>query len=153
MRKSYRALSRNAASSIKHLELKDVTAKVCSAWKLTEFQDILQGLSSLTISFRGGDNGAVWMISMVFGYLDFISEPHVYFLEHLSYVKHLSVAATHKGPPVIEGDISNTALPLLGHHTPYPQILALEYTFISDALAAFITAHSNTLESIRLDNC
>jgi hypothetical protein len=46
MERSYRALSRNPASGIKHLELKNVVAKKCSAWHLADFHALLQGLSS-----------------------------------------------------------------------------------------------------------
>ncbi|KAF2112233.1 hypothetical protein BDV96DRAFT_460731, partial [Lophiotrema nucula] len=143
---SYRALSRNSASSIKHLELKNVVAKKCSAWQLADFHTVLQGLSSFTISLRGGDNGAGWQINMVVGYLDFVSELNVYFFRHLSNVKHFSFAATGDGPPGIAGGLNNAALPLLEPHMPQLQSLSLDYIFISEDLSAFITAHSNTLE-------
>jgi hypothetical protein len=45
------------------------------------------------------------------------------------------------------------ALPLLGQQMPQLQSLSLEHVFISDDLSAFIVAHSDTLESIRLDHC
>jgi hypothetical protein len=153
MERSYRALSCNPPSSIKHLELKNVVAKKCSAWHLAEFQAMLQGLSSFTISLRGGDNGAGWQINMVQGYLAFVSELHVYFFRHLSNVKHFSFAATGDGPPGIEGGINNAALPLKAQHMPQLQSLLLEYVFISKDLSTFITGHSNTLESIRLNHC
>jgi hypothetical protein len=79
MERSYRALSRNPASSIKHLELKDMMPNKCSAWNLAEFQALLGGLSSFTISLRGGDNGVGGQINHIQGYLDFVAELHLYF--------------------------------------------------------------------------
>jgi hypothetical protein len=67
MERSYRALSRNPASSIKHLELKNVVAKKCPAWHLADFHALLRGLSSFTISLSGGENGAGWQINTVEG--------------------------------------------------------------------------------------
>jgi hypothetical protein len=90
MERSYRALSHNAASSIKHLELKNVVANKCSAWQSADFHVLLQGLSSFTISLRGGDNGAGWQINMVPGYLSFVSELNVYFFRYLHNVKYFS---------------------------------------------------------------
>lgn len=49
--------------------------------------------------------------------------------------------------------MNNTALPLLGQYMPQLQSLSLEYVFISSDLAAFITSHSDTLESIWLNQC
>jgi hypothetical protein len=153
MEQSYRALSRNPASSIEHLELKNVVARKCSAWHLADFHALLQGLSSFTISLSGGDNGAGWQINTVIGYLEFVSELHVYFFRHLSNLKHFSFAATSDGPPGIEGAMRSIALLLLGQQMPQLQSLSLEYVFISEDLSAFIVAHSDTLESIRLDHC
>jgi hypothetical protein len=153
MERSYRALSRNAAFTIKHLELKNVVARQCSAWNLADFHAVLQGLSSFTISLRGGDNGAGWQINKVEGYLDFIAELENYFFIHLSNVRHFGFAATEDGPPGIHGGLNNTTLPLLEQHMPLLQSLSLEYIFISENLSTFITAHSNTLESIRLEHC
>lgn len=151
--RSYRALSQNPASSIKNLELKDIVTRKCSAWQRADFQALLQGLSTFTISLRGGDNGAGWQINKSQAYLDFIAELDIYFLEHLSSVKHFSLAATDDGPPGLEGSMNNTRLPLLGDQMPQLQTLSLEEVFISDDLSAFITAHSNTLQSIRLNHC
>jgi hypothetical protein len=97
MERSYRALSQNPPSSIKRLELKDVVAKKCSAWKLPEFHTLLQNLSSFTISLRGGVNGAGWRINKLGGYLEFVGELDDYFFQHLSTVKHFSFAATDDG--------------------------------------------------------
>ncbi|KAF2847924.1 hypothetical protein T440DRAFT_352362, partial [Plenodomus tracheiphilus IPT5] len=148
MERSYRALSHTLAGSIKHLELKNVVAKKCSAWKLTEFHSMLQGLSSFTISVRGGDNGSGWQINPVKGYLNFISELDDTFFRHLSNVKHFKFAATRDAPPGIEGGMNNAALPLLGHHMPQLESLSLEHIFISGNLSAFIIAHCRTLESV-----
>jgi hypothetical protein len=153
MERSYRALSRNPASGIKHLELKDVMPKKCSAWNLADFQALLGGLSSFTISLRGGDNGAGWQINKVQGYLDFVAELHLYFFKHLSNVKHFSFAATDDGPPGIEDGMSNTAFPLLEQHMPKLESLLLERVFISQTLADFITAHGEKLASVQLNHC
>jgi hypothetical protein len=153
MERSYKALSRNPASSIKHLKLQNVVPKKCSAWNLAEFQALLGGLSSFTISLRGGDNGAGWQINKVQGYLDFVAELHLYFFRYLSNVKHFSFAATDDGPPGIEGAISNTAFPLLEEHMPELESLSLKHVFISQNLADFITAHSEKLASVQLNHC
>jgi len=153
MERSYRALSQNLPSSIKHLELKDVVAKKCSAWQLPGFQRVLENLSSFTISLRGGDNGAGWQINKAETYLDFIRELHLYFFQRLSSVKHFSFAATDDGPPGVEDGISCGALPLHGQHMPQLQSLHLEYAFISDEMASFITAHRSTLETVQLNHC
>jgi hypothetical protein len=153
MQRSYMALSRNPASSIQHLELRNVMAKRCSAWDSTEFHTLLQGVTSFTISLRGGDNGAGWQINKVEGYLDFVARLHVYFFKHLSKVKTLSLAATSDGPPGIDGGMNNAALPLLEQHMPELQHLILEYFFISEDLANFITAHGKTLQTVRLNHC
>jgi hypothetical protein len=153
MERSYRALARNTASTIKNIEFKNVVAKRCSAWNLSEFQALLGGLTSFTISLRGGDNGAGWQINMLEGYLDFVSHLDAYLFEHLSHTEHFSFAATGDGPPGIEGGLNNTALPLFGQHMPRLKSLSMEHVFISKNLAAFITAHGETLESVRLADC
>jgi hypothetical protein len=153
MERSYRALSQNPPCTIKTLELKGVIAKKCSAWQLPEFQAVLQNLSAFAISLRGGDNGAGWQINKADSYLDFVAELHTHFFRYLSSVKHFRFAATNDGPPGMEDGISCTALPLHREHMPQLQSLELEYTFISADLAAFITAHSSTLETVRLNHC
>lgn len=153
MERSYRALSCNPKATIKHLELKNVIAKKCSAWQLEGFRILLQGLTSFNISLRGGDNGAGWKVNKLEGYLEFVSELDAYFFRYLSHVKHFKFAATHDGPPGIEGGMNNTALPLLRQYMPQLQSLSLEYVFISGDLTAFITSHSDTLESIWLNQC
>lgn len=97
MERSYRALSQSPPTSIRSLELKDVVAKKCSAWKLPEFHTLLQNLSSFSISLRGGDNGAGWQINKLGGYLEFVGELDSYFFQHLSTVKHFIFAATDDG--------------------------------------------------------
>jgi hypothetical protein len=153
MEQSYRALARNSASTIKHVELKNVIPKKCSAWKLPEFQALLHGLTAFTISLRGGDNGAGWQINTLEGYLDFVSSLDACFFEHLSNTKNFSFVATDDGPPGIEDGLNNTAVRLLGQHMPRLQSLSMEYVFISEDLAAFITAHRDTLETVRLTEC
>jgi hypothetical protein len=153
MERSYRALARNSPCTIKHLELKNIVFEKCSAWKLPDFRAILGGLTSFTISLRGGDKGLDWRINKVDAYLDFVSELDQYFFQHLSNTKHLSFAATEGGPPGIAGGVSNTSLPLLGQHMPQLQTLSLEYVFISGDLVNFITAHGDTLEMVHLTHC
>jgi hypothetical protein len=153
MERSYRALTRNPASTIKHLELKNVSAKKCSAWKLPEFLALLEGLTSFTMSLRGGDNGAGWHINMEHGYLDFIQNLDDCFFRHLSNVKNLDFAASEDAPPGIPDGLNNAALWLLGEHMPQLQNLSLRHVFISTSLAAFITSHGNTLEFVQLTKC
>jgi hypothetical protein len=153
MERSYRALAQNPPSSIRSLKLKDVVAKKCSAWKLPEFHTLLQNLSSFTISLRGGDNGAGWRINKMDGYHKFVGELDTYFFQHLSNIKHFSFAATDDGPPGNDTGWNSTALPLHGQHMPQLQSFHLEYVFISGHLAAFVEAHSSTLETVRLNHC
>ena len=145
MRRSYAALSRNTAIDFKNLELKNVIAKQCSAWRLEGFRALLGGLESFTINLRGGDNGAGWQINKLEGYLDFVSQLDTYFFKHLSNVKDVSFAATDDGPA--EG------LPHIVQHMPKLRNLSLEYVFITGELAAFIAAHGETLETIEFTNC
>lgn len=145
MKRSYAALSRNTAIDFKHLELKNVVAKQCSAWWLEGFRALLGGLESFTINLRGGENGAGWQINKLEGYLDFVSQLDTYFFKHLSNIKDFSFAATVDGPA--EG------LPLLVQHMPKLRSLSLEYVFITGDLAAFIAAHGETLETIAFTNC
>ena len=145
MQQSYTALSRNTAIGLKHLELKNVVAKQCSAWSLEGFRALLGGLDSFKINLRGGDNGVGWKINKLEGYLDFVSQLDTYFFKHLSNVKNFSFAATHDGPA--------ENLPLLGQHMPQLRSLSLEYVFITGDLVAFIAAHGETLETITFTNC
>jgi hypothetical protein len=153
MERSYRALSHNSPFTIKHLELRKLVAQKCSAWKLSEFQAVLGGLTSFTISLRGGNNDVERRINKVEAYLDFVSNLDAYFFQHLSNSKHLSFAAVEDGPPGISGGVSNTSLPLLVQHIPQLQTLSLEYVFISGDLVKFVTAHGDTLESVHLNHC
>jgi hypothetical protein len=153
MERSYRALIRNSPSTIKHLELKNVSAKKCSAWKLPGFLSLLEGLTSFTMSLRGGNNGAGWHINMEQGYLDFIENLDDCFFRHLSNVKNFDFAASEDAPPGIPDGLNNAALRLLGEHMPQLQNLSLRHIFISTSLAAFITSHGNTLEFVQLTKC
>jgi hypothetical protein len=153
MERSYRALACNPSSTIKHLELKNVSAKKCSAWNLPEFLSLLEGLTSFTMSLRGGENGAGWHINMAQGYLDFIEDLDDCFFQHLSNVKNFEFAASEDSPPGIPDGLNNAALRLLEEHMPQLQNLTLQHVFISSDLAAFVTAHGKTLESVQLTEC
>jgi hypothetical protein len=154
MERSYRALARNPASAIKDLELKNVVAKRCSAWNLPDFEALLEGLTSFTISLRGGDDGAgCWHINMCEGYRNFIQKLDACFFEHLRNVKQFSFAASEEAPPEIDSGPNNTALKLLKGYMPQLQTLLLQYVFIGDGLANFIKAHHNLLEEVRLTDC
>jgi hypothetical protein len=153
MERSYRALACNPASTIKNFELKNVSAKKCSAWNLPEFLSLLEGLTTFTMSLRGGENGAGWHINMNQGYLDFIEDLDDCFFQHLSNVKNLDFAASEDSPPGIPDGLNNAALRLREEHMPQLQNLSLHHVFISNDLAAFITAHGKTLESVQLTEC
>ncbi|KAJ4381477.1 hypothetical protein N0V86_002836 [Didymella sp. IMI 355093] len=153
MMQTYRALARNTKTTVKHLELRNVVAKECSAWRLDGFRALLEGLVSFRINLRGGDNGAGWKINKTEGYLDFVSQLDTYFFRHLTNVKYFSFAATHDGPPGIRRDMNNAVLPLLEEHMPQLQSLSLRFVFISGNLADFITAHGDTLEKIVFTEC
>lgn len=153
MQRSYDALARNPKSAIKDLELRNVVAKQSSAWNSDSFRDVLRGLSSFTISLRGGDNGAGWQINMVQAYIGFVESLNTLFFEHLTNIKHLHFSASSDGPPGLECGMNNAGLPLDRNQMPDLQSLVLRHVFISKQLAAFITAHGDTLRSIQLDNC
>jgi hypothetical protein len=153
MMQTYRALSRNKKTKVKHLELRNVVAKECSAWRLGGFRALLEGLVSFRINLRGGENRAGWKINKTEGYLDFVSHLDTYFFRHLTNVKRFSFAATHDGPPGLRGDMNNTILPLFEEHMPQLESLSLKFVFISSSLADFITAHGDTLEKIDFAQC
>lgn len=153
MERSYTALTRNPASTIENLELRDIAANPCSTWWSKEFKALLPGLSSFTISLRGGDNGAGWCINKVYGYPHFINALDRFFFRHLSDTKHLSFSATEDGPPGLAGHMNHVSLPLHKGKLPKLQTLELKHVFISEELAAFILDHGTSLESIRLNEC
>jgi hypothetical protein len=153
MLQSYEALGRNPPSCIKSLELSNVLAHKCSAWNTTEVQELLNELSSFSISIRGGDNGAGGNINTTPGYFEFISELDSDFFEHLKNVTHFRFAATDDGPPAIQADTGISAVRLRETHIPQLRRLELESVFISQSLSAFITAHGDTLESLQLNHC
>jgi len=82
-----------------------------------------------------------------------MSELDPYIFDHLKNVTHFSFAATDDGPTAIHGDPGISALRLRETHMPQLQTLELKYVFISQSLAAFITAHGDTLETLHLDFC
>lgn len=153
MERSYKALTQNATLSIKHLELRNMVAKRCSAWWSVDFLSVLQSLCSFTISLRGGNNGAGWCINKVEAYLDFITMLDNVFFQHLSNVKHLCFSATEDGPPGLEGEMNHARLPLHGNSMPMLQTLELRHVFISKELATFINFHGGSIKTVRLHAC
>lgn len=153
MEQSYTALSQNPASTIKNLELRNNLAKGCSSWKTDAFQALLGGLSSFSMSLRGGDNGAGWQINTVAAYLAYIESLDARLFQHLQGVKHFGFSATTDGPPGLEGGMNNTSLPLHTDHMPELTSLELQHVFISKELATFIAEHGQTLARIRLNDC
>lgn len=152
MARSYRALSSNPPSSIRHLELKNVTAVACSAYTDPGFHALLQSLTSFTISLRE-HNTEDWCVNTMPGYVEFISKLHLHFFAHLANVRHFNFDATRDARPGLADDPDSTFLPLFEEHMPPLQTLTLEEVCIDSRLAHFITAHANTLERICLNRC
>lgn len=153
MKRSYDALARNPACTIRNLELKNVVAKGCSSWRSDEFRSLLKNLRSFTISLRGGDNGAGWQINKVPAYLAFIESLDSKFFEHLHHSEHVHFSATTDGPPGLDSGLNNCALPLHKEHLTSLTSLELQHIFISRSLTAFITDHGRSLRSVHLIKC
>jgi hypothetical protein len=154
MKQSYTALARNTMTTVKHLELKKLIPRGCSAWGLAGFQSFLRGLSSFTISLRGGECSTTEeRINLTAAYGPFVSSLDEHFFQHLSEVKQLRFAATEDGVVGLQGGRGHAPLPLRGHHMPKLLVLELEYVFVSSVLAEFIAAHNQSLQSVSLKDC
>lgn len=153
MKRSYDALARNPASTIRNLELRNSTPKWYSSWEIIEFQALLNQISSFTISLRGGGNGVGWQINKVPAYLTFVESLDSFFLEHLLQTITLRFSATIDGPPGLPGGLNNAGLPLKHDQLPNLRRLDLKHVFISSGLTGFIANRRRLLEEVRLDKC
>lgn len=151
--RSYDTITQNPLGTIKDLELRNVIAKRCSAWDSDRFKDLLKGLSTFTISLRGGDNGAGWQINMVPAYLSFVENLYPWFFESMKDLKHLQISCSTAGPPGLPDGMNNAALPLYEDNLLNLESLELSHIFISTGLAAFVTSHSKSLRTVLLDHC
>jgi hypothetical protein len=154
MKQSYTALARNTVTTVKHLELKKLIPRHCSAWGLAGFQSFLRGLSSFTISLREGEcNETEERINLTAAYGHFVSLLDENFFRHLSEVKQLRFSATRDGVVGLNGNHGHTPMPLRRHHMPKLAVLELQFVFVNRVLAEFIVAHNQSLKSVSLKDC
>ena len=153
MKRSYDALARNPASTIRNLELRNITPKRCSSWERIEFQALLNQISSFTISLRGGGNGIGWQLNKVPAYLTFVESLDSFFFKHLLQTIIFRFSATIDGPPGLPRGLNNAGLPLKYDQLPNLRRLELKHVFINSGLSGFIANHRRLLEEVRLDKC
>ena len=152
MKRSYDALARIPASTIRNLELRNITPKRCSSWERFEFLALLNQVFSFTISLRGGEDG-IWQINKVPAYLTFVQSLDSFFFAHLLQTIVLRFSATVDGPTGLPGGQNNAGLPLKECLLPNLRRLELRHVFIDSGLAGFIANHRWVLEEVRIDKC
>jgi hypothetical protein len=113
MKQPYIELSRNTMMTVKHLELKNLTSRHCSAWGLAVFQSSLHGLSSFTISLGEEECSTTEKhINLTPAHGPFISLLDEYFFQHLAELAQLRFAATKDRIVELRGDRGHAPLPL-----------------------------------------
>jgi hypothetical protein len=84
--------------TVKHLELRKLISRRCSAWGLAVFQPFLRGLSSFTISLRGEECSSTERhVNLTPAYGPFVSLHDECFFQHLAELAQLRFAFTKDG--------------------------------------------------------
>lgn len=155
MAKTYKALAKNKNVYTKGLDLRDLIYKRPSTFTGQSFHDFLSHIETFSLSIRGEDNGAGWCVNKAEEYVAFASKLDVFFYDHLSHVKSVTIKAPEEGPLGQPGDHTYSQIPLglKKDQMPFLKHLHLEYIIICPQMTDLLIGHTATLENLSLREC
>ena len=152
MTTTYNTLLRNKSPQLRAVEIRKFVWTFTKPYESQAFHDFLSHVESFSLSVRGGDNGAGWLVNTCDGYLECIAIFDELFFDHLKSATVLTLRAPHEGPIGLEG-MRHARLALKREQMPALKSLHLEHIFICQELVDFVAGHTDTLEQLTLHDC